>query len=164
MLLSLKREIWTPHTTTSRLWVDDSWQCYVLEDRCRAKGVKIPKETAIPYGTYELVMDWSEKFKRIMPHIMDVPMFTGIRMHTGNDELDTEGCPIVGMTLAIDKVLDSKIAFAPFYAKLMQHVGYDVERAADFAYWQGLQKKQAPDHGSKMAIVIWSDKGEYSLP
>jgi len=153
MLLSLRRNGWTPKITRGHLWSNNQWECHTLEDRCRPKGIKIPKETCIPYGTYELVMDWSEKYQKIMPHIMEVKDYTGIRMHIGNKDLDTEGCIIVGLRPVADELLDSTLAFNPLYAKLMAEAGYDVAEAKNKAYADEMAM-QTPK--TKSAIVIWS--------
>lgn len=160
MLLSLKREIWTANTTIGRLWIDGVYYSFTLEDRCRPKGVKVKKETAIPYGTYEVVMDWSEKFQRIMPHIVEVPMFTGIRIHSGNDAIDTEGCPLLGLRKEVDRVLDSKVAFDLFYKRLMTQVGMDPEQGRDLNYWKQMA---ATERADKIAIVIWSTPPDFHL-
>ena len=40
------------NSTLSHLYLNDIFQCYLLEDRIRE--VKIPKQTAIPTGVYKL--------------------------------------------------------------------------------------------------------------
>lgn len=71
-------------------------------DRKMALGqinqIKVPGKTAIPYGTYILVMEWSPKFKMKTPHLLSVKGFSLIEMHIGNSSSDTEGCILVGMT------------------------------------------------------------------
>lgn len=80
----------------------------------------MPKETAIPRGRYEVVIDYSNRFQRLMPHILNVPQFDGVRIHWGNYPVDTEGCPLIG--LAYDapshSILQSKLAFGQFFPKL----------------------------------------------
>ena len=48
----------------------------------------------------------SNRFKRIMPEILNVPMFTGVRIHGGNTKEDTLGCPLLGAKQSLDKVWD----------------------------------------------------------
>ena len=114
MEVQVVRKIFTEKTTIGELWINGQYECETLEDRTRAPGVKVKKETAIPYGRYRLVIDFSERFQKDMPHILDVPMFTGIRIHAGNTEVDTEGCLLLGLVSEPDKVLYSRQALAHF--------------------------------------------------
>ena len=67
--------------------------CYTLEDTLRP--IKIAGCTAIPAGLYRVTLEWSPKFKRVMPTIANVPNYKGIRIHGGNKPTDTDGCPLV---------------------------------------------------------------------
>lgn len=97
MILILKRKIFTQVTTLGTLSTDkDILIGHTLEDAVRPEGVKVQGKTAIPKGKYELVLSMSNRFKRLMPEVLNVPMFTGIRIHGGNTHDDTEGCPILG--------------------------------------------------------------------
>lgn len=120
MKMVLQRKIATNKSTIGELTIDGRWECYTLEDVVRAPGVKIPGQTAIPAGTYKVVVDKSTRFKRLMPHVLDVPGFDGIRIHSGNKHEDTEGCPLVGRTKGKDFVGESKLAFDAFYSKLVR--------------------------------------------
>jgi hypothetical protein len=90
----------------------------VCEDVVRAPGVKVDGQTAIPAGEYKVVIDMSTRFKRLMPHLLDVPMFTGIRIHAGNVSADTEGCLLLGRKRGENDVEESKLAFDAFFPKL----------------------------------------------
>ena len=86
---------------------------------------KVFGDTAIPVGTYEVVIDLSQRFKdaagnrRFMPHILGVPGFEGIRIHEGNTTADTSGCILLGEYRATNITLGkSKEAFDLFFAKL----------------------------------------------
>jgi len=96
MNLLLAREILTPTFTAGCLYVNGIFECFTMEDTVREPGVKIPGKTAIPAGKYQLALDMSVRFNRMMPHILNVPGFEGIRIHAGNTAVDTEGCILVG--------------------------------------------------------------------
>lgn len=72
---------------------------------------KIPGRTAIPTGRYRLILDWSEKFKQVMPHLVDVPGYEGVRVHIINKPEDTEGCIGIGMTRSPDFIGSALIAY-----------------------------------------------------
>lgn len=84
--------------TIGRLFIDSIYECFTLEDKVREPGIKIPGKTAIPEGTYRVILDYSPKYNRNMLHILDVPAFKGVRIHSGNTDEDTEGCLLVGKT------------------------------------------------------------------
>lgn len=79
------------------------------------KEIKVPGKTAIPYGRYEVGISYSNRFKKLMPIVFNVPGFSGIRIHSGNTEEDTEGCPLVGLSRSTDAVLQSRIAYSRFF-------------------------------------------------
>lgn len=119
MLVSIKRIWLTPRSTVGELRIDGALFCYTLEDVVRPFGLpKVLGCTAIPPGTYRLVIDESPRFGRRMPHILNVPGFEGIRIHVGNTATDTEGCVLLGMDRGIDRVLRSREAFRLFMPRL----------------------------------------------
>src|SRR5258706_14204807 len=115
MNLKLIRQIFTEESTIGSLFIDNVFECFTLEDTVRASGIKIPGATAIPYGSYEVIIDYSKRFARNMPHVLNVPMFEGIRIHSGNTSSDTEGCILLGASKGKDIIYESKAAFAKFY-------------------------------------------------
>lgn len=120
MNLRLERTVLDPAFTLGRLYVDGLFECWTLEDVVRPLGQKVKGETAIPFGSYELVIDMSERFGRLMPHILNVPDFSGVRIHSGNTVNDTEGCVLVGCDNLVNKVGRSREAFAALLPKLMR--------------------------------------------
>jgi len=97
--------------TVSRLLIDGEYFCDVLEDTVR-KGPKVWGETAIPAGTYKMRLSLSARFGRVLPEILNVPDFTGIRMHGGTTAEDSHGCLLVGINEVKGKVLKSQITLA----------------------------------------------------
>ena len=84
------------------------------------KELKVQNKTAIPYGRYEVGISYSNRFKKLMPIVFNVPGFSGIRIHAGNTEEDTEGCPLVGLSRSTDTVLQSRIAYGRFFEWLQK--------------------------------------------
>ena len=79
------------------------------------KEIKVMGKTAIPYGRYEVGISYSNRFKKMMPIVLNVPGFDGIRIHPGNTEHDTDGCPLIGTTRNSTMVLNSRIAYRLFF-------------------------------------------------
>lgn len=118
MNLLLKRFWLTNKSTIGCLYIDNIFELYTLEDVVRE--IKIPGETAIPEGRYNVRISYSNRFKRVLPELLDVPDFTGIRIHTGNLPQDTSGCILVGRERGIDCLSSSRIAFNEFFPKLQK--------------------------------------------
>lgn len=111
MKLKLYRKFLGNKYTIGKLFVNDEYICDTLEDVVRSEGIKVYGETAIPCGVYEIVLTMSPRFKKVLPLLLNVPHFEGVRIHTGNTEKDTEGCILVGYNKVKGKVINSKIAF-----------------------------------------------------
>jgi hypothetical protein len=119
MRIEVRREILTERSTIGDLYLDGQFQCHTLEDKVRPPGVKIPGQTAIPAGTYDLTINYSDRFKRRMPLLIKVPMFEGVRIHSGNTDADTEGCILVGLAEGRDWIGESRVAFDALFPKLL---------------------------------------------
>jgi len=116
MELKLVRKEFTDDSTIGEFFVNGKFECFTLEDKVRP--VKIKGMTAIPTGAYEIVITFSERFKRLLPLFLNVPNFDGVRIHAGNTSKDTEGCILVGQTKKKDFVGNSKAAFEALFKKL----------------------------------------------
>jgi hypothetical protein len=117
--LCLTRYWLTDRSTTGILVTPVGTNFFTLEDPRRPNGVKVPGATCIPAGRYGVVMAWSDRFKRSMPRLLDVPGFDGIEIHGGNTPADTAGCILVGLHLGDDRVDSSRMVFEPFVAELV---------------------------------------------
>lgn len=117
MKLLLKRVTKTPKFTLGELYIDGVISYFTCEDAVQGDGIastvsewKIKGESAIPYGTYKVIIDYSNHFKKHLPLLLDVPGFEGIRIHSGNTSEDTEGCILVGITRRSSGVANSRYA------------------------------------------------------
>ena len=81
--------------------------CYTLEDEKRS--LKVRGETRVPAGVYQIKLRtegghherYTKKYGSMlngMLHIIDVPNFKWILIHTGNTDEHTAGCLLVGDT------------------------------------------------------------------
>lgn len=150
MILEISPYLKTYDSTLSRLSIDGRFHCYILEDKDRGltsamsldeiKAIKVKKATAIPAGTYEVIINWSDRFKQYMPLLLNVPGFDGIRFHPGVNILHTEGCLLTGYTHSmIDKnyaVGESKKAYESLLREIRgvvrrEKVWAKVERGAN---------------------------------
>ena len=116
MNLRVIREPSTAAATLGILLIDGVFTCWTLEDVVRA--VKIPGETAIPAGRYDVRLSLSQRFQKVLPEVLAVPNFTGTRIHAGNTQADTAGCVLVGRKRGNSVVLESKLALI----EVMEHL------------------------------------------
>ena len=136
MELTLKRRFKGEHYTIGSLSVDGQWLCDTLEDKdrglsstmalCEIKAKKVFGKTAIPTGTYRVELTysakfasrhWAKKYNGLVPEILGVKGFSGVRIHPGNKPEDTDGCPLVGENKVKGQVINS----VETYYKLMDN-------------------------------------------
>mgnify|MGYP007071629340 CR=1 FL=1 len=120
MELKLVRETFTDDSTIGKLFINGSFHCLTLEDKDRE--LKIKSITAIPKGRYELAITFSNRFKELMPLLLNVPNYEGVRIHWGNYSKDTDGCILVGTTKAVNMIGNSKTAYAKLLAILKKAI------------------------------------------
>lgn len=103
MKLEAVRYFYNEHETVGELSVDGAFFCYTLEDRVRPPGEKVYGETAIPEGTYEILMaPFRGDKNKIYPHLQNVQQFSGVCLHGGNTASDTIGCILIGFNKLSD--------------------------------------------------------------
>lgn len=130
MNITLNRIAKKSKYTIGKLYIDGEYFCDTIEDTDRGltqtmtdaqiKSKKVYGQTAIPTGTYKVIISYSNKFKRQMPLLLNVPGFLGIRIHSGNTEKDTEGCLIVGKNKVVGKVIESKDTYNKLFSMLCE--------------------------------------------
>lgn len=116
MILDLKRKIFTDDSTIGELFIDGEFVCFTLEDKVR--DVKVQNKTAIPYGKYEVIINFSNRFQKYMPLLLNVPNYAGVRIHPGNKSSDTEGCILVGSSKSLNFIGGSRLTYASLFARM----------------------------------------------
>ena len=116
MKIEVKRLYKTENSTIGELTIDGKFECFTLEDKERE--VKIKGETAIPKGKYKVIINQSNRFKKLLPLLLEVKGFEGVRIHAGNSNHDTEGCILVGKNRSKDYVSQSRKAFDALFLKM----------------------------------------------
>ena len=116
MKIQVKRSYFATTYTIGTMYIDGERFCDTLEDKNRDENhnghfdgdeVKVKHETAIPFGTYKVVVTKSPRFGRDLPRLLDVPSFDGVLIHRGNTHEDTSGCILVGENKVKGKVINS---------------------------------------------------------
>jgi len=106
MELRLNRYGNTSSSSGGALSINGQFFCHTCEDAPHPE--KIPRETRIPEGHYEIKLrdeggmneEYKNKhsFHRGMLHLQFVPGFQWVYIHPGNNAGQTEGCILVGFT------------------------------------------------------------------
>lgn len=117
MQLVLQRDPFRVGATTGTLSVNSAPFCVTLEPSATATFPRIPA------GKYQVEIAFSPRFKRPMPHVMNVSGRAGILIHWGNYAENTEGCVLVGETRGVlndgaPAIWNSREAFDKLYQEL----------------------------------------------
>lgn len=114
--------------TIGKLYIDGEYFCDTCEDRDRQldssmsieeiREIKVYGETAIPTGTYRVAITYSMKFRKMLPELIGVKGFSGIRIHSGNTSKDSLGCILVGKNTRKGQVTSSRATFDRLMLKL----------------------------------------------
>lgn len=135
MEIKVIRQHFSDVCTIGSLTIDgDDLLLYTLEDVDRKLSqtddllsitkIKVFGKTAIPYGRYEVLMTYSDRFKQTMPLLVGVPGFAGVRIHSGNVAEDTEGCLLVGYSKDVlnNRIINSRAAIAELYMLISERI------------------------------------------
>ena len=122
-----------PTYCIGRLYIDGVYFCDTLEDTDRGLddvmteqeilSKKIYGQTAIPTGIYRVILNYSPKYKKVMPLLLNVKGYSGIRIHSGNTDKDTLGCILVGENKVVGKVINSRVKYEALYKRICQAKG-----------------------------------------
>lgn len=116
--------------TIGRMSLNGVYFCDTLEDTDRGLNAtmsmgeilaqKIKAQTAIPTGKYDVILTFSPRFKRVLPLLLSVKGYEGVRLHAGNTNKDTEGCLLVGENKEKGKVLNSRATLEKLMSALLE--------------------------------------------
>jgi len=122
MEIRVVREQYRPGCTIGRMYLDGVFECFTLEDGIRTN--KVYGETAIPAGSYSVIVNYSPRFKVSLPLVQDVPNFEGVRIHPGNTAANTLGCILVGRNWkpGSEEITASRLAFEPLKRKIVEAI------------------------------------------
>lgn len=130
MELNVKRIARKDGYTIGRLFINNEYFCDTLEDTDRGLkdtmqvneilAKKVKGQTAIPTGKYDVILTFSPRFKRVLPLLLSVKGYEGVRVHAGNTNKDTEGCLLVGENKAKGQVINSRATLEKLMSILLE--------------------------------------------
>ena len=129
MEITLIRFAYRSDYTIGKMYVNDAYFCDTLEDTNRDLNkngrfdngeTKVYGRTCIPFGHYTVDLTMSAHFKRVLPILVGVPDFAGVRIHRGNEPSDTLGCILVGENKIKGQVVNSTATFQELYSVMLK--------------------------------------------
>lgn len=146
MEIVVKRIALKPTYTIGKLYIDGEYFCDTLEDTVRDLNKngkfdngekKVYGETAIPYGTYNVVTNivstrfknrtWAKPYNGKIPRLINVPSFDGVLIHPGSSANDTSGCLLVGKNKIVGRLTDSQKTFHALMQKIKGQKNITIE-------------------------------------
>lgn len=116
--------------TIGRMSLNGEYFCDTLEDTDRGLNATMSLDeilskkrkgiTAIPAGKYDVILTFSPRFKRVLPLLLSVKGYEGVRIHAGNTAEDTEGCLLVGENKIKGQVLNSRATLEKLMSVLLE--------------------------------------------
>ena len=116
--------------TIGRISLNGVYFCDTLEDTDRGLNSTMPLDeilskkrkgiTAIPTGKYDVILTFSPRFKCVLPLLLSVKGYEGVRIHAGNTAEDTEGCLLLGENKEKGKVLNSRATLEKLMSILLE--------------------------------------------
>ena len=116
--------------TIGRMSLNGVYFCDTLEDTDRGLNSTMSVDeilskkrkgiTAIPTGKYDVILTFSPRFKRVLPLLLSVKGYEGVRVHAGNTNKDTEGCLLVGENKAKGQVINSRATLEKLMSVLLE--------------------------------------------
>lgn len=146
----------TPVSTISKLWCNEVFECFVLEP-------PVP----IPAGVFDIKLEHSERFGRIMPFLQNVPGHTAIEIHYGNTAANTKDCLLVGQTKGENFVGNSGPAFTALFAKLEKEPSNSIEirrQVAIIPLAIPVTPVPQPQKGNSMQQIVQMLEGWFNSP
>ena len=135
MEIKVIRKTKTPLSTIGGLSINGAFTCFTLEDCDRGLSSEFPLDeivrkkvfgkTAIPTGRYEIAITFSNHFQKMLPILLNVPGYQGVRVHSVNRPDQTEGCILVGVHKEVDMITESRIAFNDLMDKITEVVAME---------------------------------------
>lgn len=125
MEVKVERFIFSKNYTMSRVYVNAELFSFGLEPYDASINSDTPVDTilelkakygkiAIPVGTYNLIYNWSNTYKKKLPLVLDTPGFVGVRVHSGNTVDDTRACLLLGKFYTMGHISESRKTCAKF--------------------------------------------------